>query len=174
MKRPRGRPPKAPTTTNHTATGRGAPTKFTPITITRILKSVRTGFPIMLAARAAGVHYDTMNDWRKQGEADVAAGAHTPYSDFSEALLRNEAAAAQDLFAEVVKAGKLKDARHIQWILERRFNEFFGAADRYNGNPQIILVALIQEIRRLFPQAKERLALADALEQGVIEVPPTP
>lgn len=157
------KPPVAPFVTS----ALGAPTKFAPQTIARILKSVRTGFPITLAARAAGINYDTLNEWRKQGQADLDAGRKTPHSDFSEALIRNEAEAAQDLFDEVVKAGKLKDARHLQWILERRFNEFFGAADRVGaGNPQFIIVTILTELKRLLPDPEARIKLAEALEAG--------
>lgn len=153
--------------------GMGAPTKFTPQTIARILKSVRTGFPITLAARAAGIAYETLNEWRKRGEADALAEQDTPHRAFVEALIRNEAEAAQDLFAEIVKAGKLKDAKHLQWILERRFHEFFGAAERAGaGNPQLIIVTILTELKRLLPDPEARIKLAEALEAGTLPAPP--
>ena len=43
----------------------GAPTKYTKARINAILRAVRLGQPWTRAAQVAGIHRDTLNEWRK-------------------------------------------------------------------------------------------------------------
>jgi hypothetical protein len=95
------------------------PTKLTPEVQDAICNAIRHGATYQAASEAAGVAYDTFNEWRK----DIRA----KYVKFSEAVRRANADAMLDLIAKVEAAGE-KDWRASAWILERRFKSDFGQA----------------------------------------------
>lgn len=66
----------------------GRPTKFTPETTKAIIDAIRDGATYATAAAAAGVHYDTFNEWLKAGDK---AKKKSAYSEFSEGVRRAEA-----------------------------------------------------------------------------------
>lgn len=66
------------------------PTKLTRKVQNTICRAIRAGLTLSRAAQAAGIHYDTLNEWRKQGNADMAAGHANVFSEFAEALNQAE------------------------------------------------------------------------------------
>lgn len=92
------------------------PSKLTMETTATILNLVRECVPVSTAARAAGISYTTLKTWRKLGEEDPAG----PYGVFASALEEAVAHAEVELVRAVGLAAK-SDARHAQWMLERRF-----------------------------------------------------
>ena len=87
-----------------------------------LLKGIEEGLPLKHAAMLAGVSYDSLNRWRKNGESEYAA---IEFRNFCKALRRSEAVAVQNLVKLVHAAGKT-DWRAASWMLERRFPEEFG------------------------------------------------
>jgi len=83
-----------------------------------ICKALRHGATYRAAAEAAGVAYETFNEWRKD--------TRPKYAKFSDAVKRSEADAQLDLLAKIESFGD-KDWRANAWILERRFRQDFGA-----------------------------------------------
>lgn len=66
------------------------PTKLTKRVQNTICRAVRAGLTLDLAAKAGRISYDTLNNWRKQGEADAEAGIDSEFFKFFEALDKAE------------------------------------------------------------------------------------
>jgi hypothetical protein len=98
------------------------PTKFTATTVDAVLAGVRAGLPYRLAAEAAGIHYDTFNEW-KQGRFPRGADRQLR-TEFSDQLTRAQGQSALRLTALISTAAK-DDWRAAAWILERRFPKDF-------------------------------------------------
>lgn len=88
-------------------------TKYTPERRDIIIEGVRTGLTYRLAAAGAGIHQDTITDWKAK------------HADFSERLLVAEAEAAQAAMDRIKTASK-DDWRAAAWILEHRHPEDYG------------------------------------------------
>lgn len=88
-------------------------TKYTPARRDLIIDAVRCGMTYRLAAAKAGVHQDTITDWKEK------------HSDFSERLLIAEADAAQEALEKIGKAAN-DDWRAAAWILEHRHPNDYG------------------------------------------------
>ena len=93
------------------------PSKLTGERQQKILDALRAGNYLETAARYAGVHRDTLNEWRKK------------FPDFSDAVDEARAAAEAKNVAIVQRAAEL----HWQaaaWWLERSFPERYGRRER--------------------------------------------
>ena len=106
------------------------PHKFTQATVDLILEGVRKGLPYKVAAEAAGVHYDTFNEWRKgelpQGRNKVERQAIADlFSEFSEALTRARAEGIGVLHDRIREASE-KDWRAALALLERMDPDNYG------------------------------------------------
>lgn len=86
---------------------RGQPTKYHDERCETILQSLRQGNTLKVAALMGGIHYDTLNEWRKQ------------YSDFSEAVDRAEAEA-ESLHVVNIRTHSADQWQASAWWLERR------------------------------------------------------
>ncbi len=91
-----------------------APSKFTPETV----HGIRAGLPYRLAAEAAGIHYDTFNEWShgrfpRGADKDLKAA-------FPDQLTRAKGESARRLTA-LISAAASDDWRAAAWLLERRF-----------------------------------------------------
>jgi transposase len=90
------------------------PTKYTPEVGEKLCTAVRHGLTYKLAAAYAGVHYDTLNEWRR-GKPE-----------FSDALTRAEAEGALARMLRIEKAASDGDWRAAAWIQERRYPQDYG------------------------------------------------
>lgn len=88
-------------------------TKYTPERRDIIVDGVRNGLTYRLAAAKAGIHEDTVTDWKSK------------HPDFSERLLVAEAEAAQEALVRIGSASK-DDWRAAAWILEHRHPNDYG------------------------------------------------
>jgi hypothetical protein len=120
------------------------PTKLTPEVQRRICDAIGVGATYEYAAAYGGVHYDTLNQWRKTKPA------------FSEALESAEAGAVVALLAKIQQAAGEGTWQAACWILERRFPDAYGRA----GRP----AAQEQEALELEPYVRRR-----AREMGLDE-----
>ena len=93
------------------------PTKLTPEVQELICKAIRIGATYQAAAEAAGISYDTFNEWRK--------GKSSKFLRFSEAVDRANADAQLELLQKIQNFTD-KDWRAGTWILEHRFKQDYG------------------------------------------------
>lgn len=88
--------------------------KFTPETQQRIVDAIALGATYELAAKSAGVTYDTLNEWRKTRP------------QFSEAIEKAEGAAAAKWLAAIETAAAEGAWQAAAWKLERRYPRDYG------------------------------------------------
>jgi hypothetical protein len=163
------------------------PTKFTPETVEKLCTAVRQGMTYALAAAYAGIHYDTLNEWRRSK------------AEFSEALTRAEAEGALANLARVEQAAEAGDWRASAWLLERRYPHDYGKSVQerrieHSGavvHTDVDLDEMIEqelaktrlnrkldelaERRRLYHEAQERQALqVEPAEAEPRSAPPRP
>ena len=111
----------------------GRPCLLTKDREAKLLKAIEEGMPLKQSAMLAGICYETMNRWRKNGESE---SARPEFRQFCQALERSQAIAMQLLVERVSQAGK-NDWRASAWMLERRYPEEFGKPDeRQKEGPQ--------------------------------------
>jgi hypothetical protein len=102
------------------------PTKLTPAVTEKVVRGLQMGLTYRLAAQYAGIHYDTLREWTKQGEADLESENHTAFSEFSDQVKLAEAEAAMNM-QTVIQAAALKgDWKAAAWKLERRYPQEYG------------------------------------------------
>ena len=98
------------------------PTKLTPGTQKLIGDGVSLGLIYSLAASAAGVTYQTFNQWMKL-ERDSTSGK---YFDFHKHIEQKNAEGALRILQRLNDEAKAGNCQVCMWILERRFSEDFG------------------------------------------------
>ena len=136
---------------------RGRPTKLTPARAKRIARAIELGLSYKDAARAGGIHPDTLESWRERGQADLEAETSTIFSRF---LLQIEEACEKKAvqFLEAIEASVSKpivvERTHIRqdahgnqikqiwketrpndvkgafWWLERRYGDSFASRSK--------------------------------------------
>lgn len=116
------------------------PTKLTPEVQETICKAIRIGATYQAAAEAAGVSYETFNEWRK--------GKAHRFITFSEAVDRANADAQLDLLQNIKAAGD-KDWRANAWVLEHRFKQDFGNSVDVTSNGETIFRVVHDEDERI-------------------------
>lgn len=98
------------------------PTKFTQETVNAILTGIRAGLPYRLAAEAAGVSYQTFNEWQ---HGRFPRGADKDLRvEFLDQLTRARGESARRLTA-LISTAATDDWRAAAWLLERRFPKDF-------------------------------------------------
>ena len=145
--------------------GEGRPTKFTPAVQTKILQHVRLGSPYEIACRAAGISWDCLRLWFKEGEQDDLQGRITPKSEFFAAVKAAEAETVAVWLAQMEKAAQSGQWQAAAWRLERRFPQLFGMMQARQGvvNINILVGELTQQLKQLIPDPALRLQLSTAL-----------
>ncbi|MCL4736495.1 MAG: hypothetical protein KJ050_16340 [Candidatus Omnitrophica bacterium] len=91
----------------------GCPTKRTPKARAKILEAISLGATYQLAANYAGMHYDTLNEWRKDD------------AEFSDALTEAEGKAACK-WLKKIEAAAARNWLAAAWKLERRYPAQYG------------------------------------------------
>ena len=98
------------------------PSKLTPNITKRIGENIALGLPYSLAAEAAGIAYQTFNDWMNKGKTEKSG----KYYQFYISIQKCNADAAKKCLKRLDGAAKAGDTRICTWILERRFPKDFG------------------------------------------------
>ena len=98
------------------------PTKLTPEIQQKIGDGVSLGLTYALAASAAGVTYQTFNQWMKLGR-DSTSGK---YFEFYKHIEQRNAEGALRILQKLNDAAKAGNCQVCMFILERRFSEDFG------------------------------------------------
>lgn len=96
----------------------GRPTKLTDKRAALILDALRAGNYLETAAAAAGVHRDTLNEWRHK------------FPDFSDAVEKARAEAEVG-HVGVIRRAAVETWQAAAWWLERSFPERWGRRDRH-------------------------------------------
>ena len=92
------------------------PSKFTPEVTETILKALQIGATYKDAAEAAGVDYDTYNEWIKAGKAAKSG----KFFEFSELVKRTEAQARLNYLSTIAQAAAKGDWKAAEAFLKRR------------------------------------------------------
>ena len=92
----------------------GSPTKRTDAARSTILKALKLGATLKLAAESAGMHYDTLREWMNNDAA------------FSVAVRKAEATRAQAALRSIEKAAQEDNWQAAAWYLERRYPTEYG------------------------------------------------
>jgi len=95
----------------------GPPTKFDKIRRQQIIKAFENGATHVLAAKAAGVSYETLRNWLRRGR-EQPRGA---YNNFRLAVDRAKARGALSCLGVIQGAAKAGDWKPAAWLLERRW-----------------------------------------------------
>ena len=92
------------------------PSKFTPEVTETIIKALQIGATYKDAAEAAGVDYDTYNEWIKAGKAAKSG----KFFEFSELVKRTEAQARLNYLSTIAQAAAKGDWKAAEAFLKRR------------------------------------------------------
>jgi hypothetical protein len=98
------------------------PTKMTSGITKRIGDNIALGLPYALAAEAAGITYQTFNEWHKKGKNSKSG----EYFEFYKFIQKCNADAAKNCLERLNEAAKAGNCTVCMWILERRLSEDFG------------------------------------------------
>lgn len=120
--------------------GRPKAVSLTPKRLEAILEKVRNGVPPQTAAGTLGIPRGTWSRWLGQGRGDDAV---EPYKSLADRL-----DAAVDEWHEsrvrVIQNAGEKDARHAEWMLERRLRSEYGDPNRGGLNVQITVQTVVE------------------------------
>lgn len=110
------------------------PTKFTPEIRETILKALGMGATYKDASEAAGVDYDTFNEWMKRG----MEGRGREFSEFFGAVRKTEAQARLNYLSTIAQAAAKGDWKAAEAYLKRRDRANWGdAVDVTSGGEKI-------------------------------------
>ena len=98
------------------------PTKLTPEIQQKIGENIPLGLTYALAASAARITYQTLNDWLKRGQTEKSG----KYYQFYQYIQKRNADAAKTLLESLNSSAKAGDTRICLWILKRRLAPDFG------------------------------------------------
>jgi hypothetical protein len=98
------------------------PTKLSPDITKRIGENIALGLPYSLTAEAAGITYQTFNEWHQKGKNSKSG----EYFDFYKFIQKCNADAAKNCLEKLNEAAKAGNCTVSMWILSRRFHEDFG------------------------------------------------
>ena len=111
------------------------PTKFVPEITDTILQAVKIGATYKDAAEAAGVAFNTFNEWIKRGEE-----GHKPFNAFYESVRKAEAQARLNYLTTIAQAAAKGDWKAAEAYLKRRDRANWGdAVDVTSGNAPIVI-----------------------------------
>jgi|ERR1035437_832331 hypothetical protein len=97
------------------------PTKLTPEIKQKIGENISLGLTYAFAASAAGITYQTLNQWLQRGQTEKSG----KYYLFSQYIQKRNADAAKALLEKLNDAAEAGNCHVCMWILERRFSEDF-------------------------------------------------
>ena len=110
------------------------PSKLTPEVQETIVKAIGLGASYADAAHAAGVSYETFNEWMKAG-ATAKTGR---FLQFSEAVRKEEADAALRHLAVINNAAAKGDWKaSLEWLRRRRRQDWGDSVDVTSGGDKV-------------------------------------
>ena len=110
------------------------PSKLTPETQTVIVDAILHGCTYKDAAEAAGIEYNTFNEWMKKGE-EAKSGA---YREFNEAVKVANAQCAVNFTRIIQTAAAKGDAKYaLEWLKRRRRAEWGDNVDVTTGGEMV-------------------------------------
>ena len=125
-----------------------APTKFTPETVKKLTDAIRLGATYELAAKSAGISYETFNNW-KTGKAFPKGTKAADKVQFLHAIEKAEGDAAVQWLAKIEKAANDGAWQAAAWKLERRYPRAYGrTVQEHTGPNDAPLTIQIQRIGR--------------------------
>jgi hypothetical protein len=98
------------------------PSKLSPDITKLIGENIALGLSYSLAAEAAGITYQTFNEWHKKSKNSKSG----EYFEFYKFIQQCNADAAKKCLERLNEAAKAGNCTVCMWILERRFSEDFG------------------------------------------------
>ena len=101
------------------------PTKLTKELQQQIGENVALGLTYALSSTAAGITYQTFNDWMNKGKNSKSG----EYFEFYKHIQKCNADTALKCLERLKKVVDEGDCRAAMWILERRFHADFGRRD---------------------------------------------
>lgn len=101
----------------------GAPTKFSQERAEKLLQAVRSGNHLSVAARFAGISYDTLKRWVLKADEP---GAPEELREFAESLERARAESEVIALAKIQRAASEGAWQASAWFLERSWPERWG------------------------------------------------
>lgn len=110
--------------------GMGRPTKRTEANRTTILRALRLGATLRLAAESAGLSYPTLNEWMHDDP------------EFSEAVKKAEATMATNALRRIERAAKEGTWQAAAWIMERRFPHEYGRTVQEHTGEQALTITI--------------------------------
>lgn len=126
----------------------GAPSKFTPQTVEKLVQAIRLGATYELAAKSAGISYQTFNEWRA-GRSFPKGTTAAQKAEFSDAIEKAEGDAAVQWLAKIEKAANDGAWQAAAWKLERRYPGQYGrTVQEHVGKDNTALVVQIQRVNR--------------------------
>lgn len=121
-----------------------APTKFTPETIEQLCNAIRLGATYELAAKSAGISYETFNAWRN-GKLPKGTKA-ADKAQFLQAIEKAEGDGALQWLSKVEEAASNGAWQAAAWKLERRYPGQYGrTVQEHVGKDDAPLTILISE-----------------------------
>lgn len=110
------------------------PSKLTPESQAVIVDAILHGATYKDSAEAAGVEYNTFNEWMKKG-AEAKSGA---YREFNEAVSKANAECAVN-FTRIIQSNAAKGdwKAALEWLKRRRRNEWGDNVDVTSGGQAI-------------------------------------
>ena len=120
-------------------------TKLIPEIQQKIGENISLRLTYALAASAAGITYQTLNQWLQRGQTEKSG----KYYQFYQYIQKRNADAAKTLLEHINDAAKAGNCQVCMWILERRFPEDFGrrvyrntnvVAENINQNVEIVVM----------------------------------
>lgn len=119
------------------------PSKLTPETHSLIVEAILHGATYKDAAEAAGVSYDTFNEWMKAG-AEAKGGK---FFEFSEAVKAANAQCAVNFTRVIQTAAAKGDAKYaLEWLKRRRRSEWGDNVDLTSGGDKLQSPVVIIEV----------------------------
>lgn len=120
------------------------PSKLTPEAQAAIVDAVLHGCTYKDAAEAAGVEYNTFNEWMKKG----SEGKSGAYREFNEAVQKANAQCAVNFTRIIQTAAAKGDAKYaLEWLKRRRRSEWGDNVDVTTGNEKLPSVTTIEIIK---------------------------
>ena len=116
------------------------PSKFTPEVTETIIKALQIGATYKDAAEAAGVDYDTYNEWIKAGKAAKSG----KFYEFSELVKRTEAQARLNYLSTIAQAAAKGDWKAAEAFLKRRDRANWGDVVDVTSGGQALTIKIIK------------------------------
>jgi hypothetical protein len=97
-----------------------------------ICENIELGLSYNLTCQAAGIAFETFNEWMKAG----AAGKEKKFCDFYDKVRASEAACAKNCLTRIRAAAERGSLAGDMWLLERRYAADYGRKDHLNMKAQ--------------------------------------